>query len=207
MRSNRIFELTRRDIVAGIGATFLVGAAGLRPAYAQSVDNATSLIKTVSAEVTRIANSGKAESAALRDFRTLFNTYADVPTIARSVLGPPWRQASTSQKTAFVEAFEDYLSAKYGRQFNEYRGARITVTKASDQGNKGVLVYSVVSPKGASPFEVAWQVSDRSGSTRAINIFIEGVSMLSTERSEIKAMLEAQRGSLSGLIDELQTRS
>ncbi|MEO1551054.1 MAG: ABC transporter substrate-binding protein [Pseudomonadota bacterium] len=171
------------------------------------MDNATSLIKTVSAEVTRIANSGKAESAALRDFRTLFNTYADVPTIARSVLGPPWRQASTSQKTAFVEAFEDYLSAKYGRQFNEYRGARITVTKASDQGNKGVLVYSVVSPKGASPFEVAWQVSDRSGSTRAINIFIEGVSMLSTERSEIKAMLEAQRGSLSGLIDELQTRS
>ncbi|MEM6467565.1 MAG: ABC transporter substrate-binding protein, partial [Pseudomonadota bacterium] len=151
MRLNRTYHTTRRALLLGAGALALTTFVAPKAVYAQQVEDATSLIKTVSAEVTRIANSGQAEAAALREFRSLFNTYADVPTIARSVLGSPWRQASQQDRNAFVNAFEDYLSAKYGRQFNEYRGARISVTKASDQGSKGVLVYSVVSPKSGSP--------------------------------------------------------
>ncbi|MEM9779059.1 MAG: ABC transporter substrate-binding protein, partial [Pseudomonadota bacterium] len=47
---------------------------------------------------------------------------------------------------------------------------------------------------------------DRSGSPKMFNLFIEGISMLSTERSEIGALLAQNRNSIDALIADLQTR-
>ena len=40
-----------------------------------------------------------------------------------------------------------------------------------------------------------------------VNLVIEGVSMLATERAEVGAMLEASRGSIDGLIGQLRGRA
>ena len=53
---------------------------------------------------------------------------------------------------------------------------------------------------------VDWQVSDRSGAVKMINLYIEGVSMLSTERNEVRAILESKRNNLDALIADLQRR-
>ena len=50
------------------------------------------------------------------------------------------------------------------------------------------------------------QVSDRSGSAKAVNLIIEGVSLLANERAEIGAMLDAQGGDINGLIAQLNRR-
>jgi phospholipid transport system substrate-binding protein len=59
--------------------------------------------------------------------------------------------------------------------------------------------------RGESPFEVRFQVSDKSGRLLFFNIIIEGVNMLASERTEIGAMLDRQGGNLDALIAELQT--
>ena len=53
---------------------------------------------------------------------------------------------------------------------------------------------------GQEDIAVDWQISERSGATKAVNLIIEGVSMLANERAEVGAMLEAKRGSVDGLI-------
>ena len=127
-----------------------------------------------------------------------------MPAVAASVLGPPWREASQGQKQAFVAAFQGYLSRKYGAQFDEYRNARIEVTGASDGGRAGVLVQTRVVRPGQQAIAVDWQISERSGAARVVNLVIEGVSMLATERAEVGAMLEASRGNIDGLIGQLR---
>ena len=136
-------------------------------------------------------------------FEAILQRYADMPAVAASVLGPPWRGASAGQKQAFVAAFQRYLSRRYGKQFRAYRNARINVTGARDGGKAGVLVNTTVVRPGQENIAVDWQVSDRSGSARVVNLVIEGVSMLANERAEIGAMLDAQRGSVDGLIKQL----
>ena len=54
--------------------------------------------------------------------------------------------------------------------------------------------------KGEAPFDVRWQVSDKSGRPLFFNIIIEGVNMLATERTEIGAMLDRQGGDLDAMI-------
>ena len=54
---------------------------------------------------------------------------------------------------------------------------------------------------------VDWQISERSGQARVVNLVIEGVSMLATERAEVGAMLEASRGNVDGVIGQLRGRA
>ncbi|NHB76333.1 MlaC/ttg2D family ABC transporter substrate-binding protein [Rhodobacter calidifons] len=195
--------LSRRAFAAGLAAAAALAALP-GPALALTAEAAKDLVVRTVDDVNRIINSGKSESAMLKDFEKLFASYADVPTIARSVLGTAARSASKAQMAAYTSAFQGYISRKYGRRFREFQGGRIEVA-----GARAVKSYfEVVSTarlKGQAPFEVRWHVSDKAGKSLFFNIIIEGVNMLSSERTEMGALLDQRKGDLDRLIADLQT--
>jgi phospholipid transport system substrate-binding protein len=192
---------------AALGLMTAAGLGAALPARAAATDRAVALVETLSAELTRLVNSGRSAGQLYGEFERLLVRYADMPAVSASVLGPPWRGASQGQRQAFVAAFQGYLSRKYGAQFDEYQNARIEVTGAKDAGRAGVLVQTRVVRPGEQAVAVDWQISERGGQARVVNLVIEGVSMLATERAEIGAMLEASRGSIDGLIGQLRARA
>jgi len=183
----------------------LVGIAALalpRAAFALTDAQATALITRAVNDVNSAIATGKTGPALYGAFENIFNRYADVPTIARSALGPAARSASAAQMSGFTSAFRGYLARKYGRRFNEFTGARFEVQGARQV--KGFYeVKSVAYLPGQSPFEVLWHVSDKSGKDLFFNIIIEGVNMLAAERTEIGSMLDARRGNIDALIGDL----
>ncbi|MCX7645739.1 MAG: ABC transporter substrate-binding protein [Rhodobacteraceae bacterium] len=195
-------DLSRRSalvVLTGLGAAALLpgGAAALSDAEARD------LVGRVVGEINAIINSGRSEAAMIREFERVFARYADVPVIARSVLGPAARSASAADLRAYTEAFQGYMARKYGKRFREFAGARIEVTGAQ----RVRTYYEVISTarlRGQAPFEVRWRVSDRSGRDLFFDLIIEGVSMLVTERAEIGAMLDRRRGDLRALTEDLR---
>ena len=138
------------------------------------------------------------------ELERLFQKYVDIPIIARAVLGKSWRDANTDQRTKFVYAFKNYVSNKYGRQFSEFKGTTLEIVKSRDTLTKaGVLVSTVVVVPGNPSLKVVWQVSDGSGSLKLIDLRVEGISMLSTERQEFRSRLKKFNGSLDELILEI----
>lgn len=196
--------VTRRAAL-GLGAATAAMLLLGRPVSAASTDAAEALVTSLAGELTTLVNSGRSESQMYSSFESLLSRYADMPAVAASVLGPPWRGLSAGQKQQFVAGFQTYLSRKYGRQFREYRDARINVAGSRDGGRAGVLVNTTVVRPGQEDIAVDWQISDRSGSARVVNLVIEGVSMLANERAEVGAMLDAQGGSIDGLIGQLRS--
>ena len=140
----------------------------------------------------------------LREFEQLFAAYADVPTIARSALGPAARTASKAQLSAFTKAFRGYISRKYGRRFREFIGGRIEVNDAREVKSCGEVITTAYL-QGESPFEVRFHVSDKGGKSLFFNIIIEGVNMLASERTELGALLDQRGGDLDRLIADLAT--
>jgi phospholipid transport system substrate-binding protein len=195
--------LTRRAFGLAM-ASGLVLAGLPRAAAALTVDQARALVDDTVAQINAIINSGKSESAMLRDFERLFSRNADVPTIARSALGPAARSASKAQLSAFTKAFQGYLSRKYGRRFREFIGGRIEVSDAREVKSY-VEVISTAYLQGEAPFEVRWHVSDKAGKSLFFNIIIEGVNMLASERTEIGALLDQRGGDLDRLIADMAT--
>ncbi|MFN3994811.1 MAG: phospholipid-binding protein MlaC [Tabrizicola flagellatus] len=195
--------LSRRGFAASLAAAAAVLALP-GPALALTAEAAKGLVDKTVGDVNSIINSGKSESAMLKDFEQLFARYADVPTIARSVLGTAARSASKAQLSAYTSAFQGYISRKYGRRFREFQGGRIEVAEARAVKS----YYEVVSTaklKGQAPFEVRWHVSDKSGKSLFFNIIIEGVNMLASERTEMGALLDQRKGDLDRLIADLRT--
>ena len=193
-------SLTRRAILAGA----LAFAAW--PAQALTTAEARALIERAVAEINSTINSGQSGATMLRDFERIFARYADVPTIARSALGPDARRASPAQLAAFIDAFQGYIANKYGRRFREFIGGQIVVRDAR-QIQSIFEVNSVVNLRGQAPFAVTFLVSDRSGRNLFYDMLIEGISLLSTERTEVGAMLDQRGGDINALIAELQRRS
>jgi phospholipid transport system substrate-binding protein len=195
-------ELTRRQFAAlGLGAAALAVLPG--KVVALNVGEARALVDKLIGEINAVINSGRSESAMFTNFEDIFARYADVNYIALSALGPAGRQASAAQKQAFTAAYRRYISQKYGRRFREFIGGSIEVTDARPL-KSFYEVVSIARLKGQSPFEVRWQVFNKSGKDRFFNIIIEGVNMLSAERTEIGALLDKNKGDINKLIAALR---
>ncbi len=193
-------DLTRRTLLFAAAC----GTAALRvaPARALSDDEARSLIDAVVNDIHRVINSGMPIQAALKEFENIFVNYADVQAIARSALGPPARTASPRQIRAFTDAFSGYISRKYGKRFREFKGGAIEVTE-SRKRSRVHEVRAIARLKGRAPLTMSFVVSDRSGKTLFIDILIEGISLLKSERIEIGTLLDRQGGDVDRLVAAL----
>lgn len=192
----------RRGLMLGVASAGLL-ALMPRGAYALTTGQAEQLVVRVSGEVQAVVNSGKSGSAAAREFVRIFQRYADVPRIAATLLGPPWRQASSSEKSAYVQALTGYLSRKYGRRFEDFRGGTVKVIGSKDLGRKGVIVSSVVSIPGSAPFPVEWHVIEAGGRQTFFDLIIDGLRLLAAERAEVRALYEKNGNSIAGLTQAL----
>ena len=195
-------RLTRRFLMSAAAAMAVMPALP-HMAGAVTPAAATTLVDQVATEITRIINSGRSESNMIADFERMMGRYADMPTIAQSVLGPAARSASGGQLSAFADAFRGYMARKYGRRFREFIGGTVNVAGAQDTG-RYVEVISTVNLRGEAPFEVRFRVWDRSGQPLFIDMLIEGVSLVISERSEIGAILDRNGGSIDATIQTLR---
>lgn len=201
MKNSLPTDITRRHVLAGMaGAAAFLAAPG---AFALSEAEARRLIDAAVGDINAIINSGKSERAMYDDFERVFRSYADVPTIARSALGPPARTASAAQMRAFTDAFSGYLARKYGKRFRDFIGGRIEVKGARAVKNFQE-VQAVAILRGQAPFAISFMVSDRSGRDLFFDLLIEGISLLKSERAEIGAMLDRRRGNIDAMIDDLR---
>lgn len=198
-------RLSRRSAVLGMLSGLALTAVA-RPALALSADGAKQLVDKIVADINKVIAAPSSEAQKISQFEKIFVRYSDVPTIARYALGVDARRATPAQLSAFTKAFQIYVSRKYGKRFREFIGGEIEVQKAR-KVKSFYEVKTIARLRGESPFEVTFLISDRSGNSKFFNIFIEGVNMLLTERTEIGAMLDKRRGDIDALIRDLKSIS
>ena len=172
--------------------------------YADRIVDSEKLVASLYSDLVATSIKEMSVDEEKKELENLFQKYVDITIIARAVLGKSWREANTDQKTLFVNAFKKYVSNKYGRQFSEFKGTTLEIVKSRDTLTKaGVLVSTVVVVPGNPSLKVVWQVSDGSGLLKLIDLRVEGISMLSTERQEFRSKLKKFDGSLDDIILEI----
>ncbi len=192
--------LTRREMISGSAAAALcalVPGAALAVTAAQ----ASALVERMLTDINRVIESGKSEAAMIADFERIFRSYGDMPYIAAYAMGAAGRRATPAQKKAFTNAFAGYVSRKYGKQFRKFIGGKLEI-QGSKKVKNAYQVSTVALLRGQSPFDVTFFVGEKSG--RFYNMYVEGVNMLLTERTEVGAMLDRRRGDIDAMIADLK---
>ena len=193
--------IDRRLFVFSTTLVAVSGAANV--GWAANAKDAEVLVSRLVTDINEVISSGVSEPVMVKQFETIFKSYADVPTIARYALGKDARALTQSQMESFTKIYSIYVSHKYGRRFREFIGGKIVVKK-SRPVKSFFEVETLAHLKGWEPFTVSFLVSNRSGKLLFFNMFIEGINMLLSERTEIGAMLDKRRGNIEKVMEDLQ---
>jgi phospholipid transport system substrate-binding protein len=141
-----------------------------------------------------------------KTFRELLDRDFDMPRISRFVLGPYWREASDQEKQQFQKLFEDYVVRSYSKSFSEYSGEQMKVTGSRPESETSTLVQSQVIRQNGPPAKVDWRVRKQDNDFKIIDVDVEGVSMVLTQREEFSSVIQRSGGTVAGLNKELQQK-
>ncbi|WP_299620255.1 phospholipid-binding protein MlaC [uncultured Tateyamaria sp.] len=192
--------MDRRSIIAGIGASAALLPAF--PALAITEAGAERLVNALVSDINGVIASGKSQNAMFRDFERIFAKYSDTSYISAYAMGVDGRRATSGQKRAFSKAFQGYIARKYGQRFREFIGGRLEVKGVKPVKN-WYEVTTTAFLRNEAPFTVTFQVSDRAGKDLFFNMFIEGVNLLLTERTEVGALIDRNGGDIDAMIADL----
>lgn len=192
--------MQRRHFLAITGASAMMSAV---PALALTQASAKKLVDSLVGDVNKVIASGKSEQAMYSDFARIFSRYSDTSYIAAYAMGADGRTATKAQKRAFSDAFQGYISRKYGRRFREFIGGRLEVKNVRKVKN-WYEVDTTAFLQGEAPFTVTFHVSNRTGRDLFFNMFIEGINLLLTERAEVGALIDRNGGNIDAMIRDLK---
>ena len=174
-----------------------IGTAGEARSYIQGLGD------TIVGLLNKDGIDAKAREQKLID---LFKQHVDAPWMGRFVLGRYWRTASEGQKQRYNSYYQTFLINSYIPHFRKYTNENFTITGVRDEGKGEYTVSLNILSEKYQTIHAAYRVhKNDAGDFRIIDIIIEGVSLLSTQRSEFASVVSRQ--SLDSLIDQIQKRN
>lgn len=207
-----IKAVTRRQLLQGSIA--LLGIFGGSPAgyaAASREQKATELVSGLVEHILQVIGADERGSDQEARMMAAIESQTDLSLLARMTLGRYWRRATVRQREIFVDVFRRYLLSSFTSRLRHYTGAdlgaareRFRITATKGVGKNDVVVRSRVTPPTGAPLAVDWRVRSKGDRLFIIDLVVEGVSLLITQRSEFGSVLE--RIGIDGLIGELQTR-
>ena len=163
--------------------------------------------------VLRIRNAVETgpESTQIKDETSaIIDTFFDYDLIARFTAGNAWRTASDSEKQAYKAAFRNVLLSLASKNFNSLKSLEYESGKITSKGEKLVIVQGKITDKSGKLPDVIinWRVSTKKDQPpRIIDVEIQNISMLITQRQEHVAVINRNGGSFQALIDQLNQQA
>ncbi len=196
----------------GVLAAFLgLAVAVLAPAQigtaGEFTDGANKFVRALADEaVTSLTGQSISDQEREQNLRKILRNYFDVKSIARLALGRYWKRASKSEKDQYMKLFEDLIVVTYSSRFKDYSNEKLLIenTIAND---KYVLVKSLVDRGAQQPIRVDWRITFPDGRYKIIDIVVEGVSMVQTQRSEFSSVIRRSGGKVEGLLTALRDKT
>jgi len=148
------------------------------------------------------------QDPAARDtaFRGILTEGFDLPLIGRYALGRYWRRATPEQRSEYVKLFEDFIVVTYAARLGDYSGEKLRVV-SSRQDDQDTIVTSEIVLEGRPSIRVDWRVRNGDTESRIIDVIVEGVSMLLTQRDEFASVIQRSGGNVEGLLTRLREKS
>jgi len=125
--------------------------------------------------------------------RTRVLPFMDFDAMSKLTLGKHWRSASASQRTRFVSAYREMLIRSYGKIMLKYAGATVRAGKSVPGRRAGyVSVRTTVTPRGGSPIAANYDVRNKTGDWKAINVQVGGVNLITNFRTNFTREVSAK---------------
>jgi phospholipid transport system substrate-binding protein len=202
-RSSTCPRLGRRAVVL-LAASTLIGARSARA----DCPGAEAFIESAGEQTVAILNAKDSDDAhRLQEMADLMFEVADLSLIARLVLGRHWRSATQAQRAAYLDAFRLYALDSLAYRFAQLgRGVSFKLLgRCVAEDHDAQVGTEVKLPTRPEPVRIDWRTREADGGYRLVDVTIEGVSLVVSNRSEFDSVVS--REGLDALIARIQGKS
>lgn len=183
-----------------------VARAGAFPAAEQTIER---LVEEIAALLVEEQEGAELE---IEQLASVLNREADLDLLGRLALGRHWRAATPEQQAEYEEVFRGMMLRRFAGYLNAYSGngldgsvaELIEIRGSREVAGGDIMVDTLVSPPAQPPINVMWRLRERNGTPAVIDLIVEEISLLITQRQEFSSVIE--REGMDGLLAQLRTR-
>ena len=130
----------------------------------------------------------------------------DIKGIGFYTLGPTRKTLNQSQKTEYVNLFEQYFLKSFSSRLSEYTNPEIEVLDKEVLNNNYTMVNSLLKATSDRPeIKIDWRIYTKDpGNPLIRDLIIEGLSLARTQKEEFASILNSNDGDINVLFATLE---
>jgi phospholipid transport system substrate-binding protein len=191
-------------------AAILLAAPGFADGIEPGAEEAVVAVRETLDEVLAVlASEGRTREQRIEALEKIAYARFDFSTISRLVLARSYKKFSPDQLDVFEVEFKDFLSRSYGTRLNRYEQERVDLNGARVEKRGDVTVMTRIVGGSADGIDMSYRLrngkGEHQGQWRMIDVVIEGVSLVSTFRSQFKELMG--KGGPDYLLEQLKSKN
>jgi len=171
-----------------------------------NAEESKSFVEKLGKEVIeKVSDEKLSESQRRTNFEYLYLNAFDNFYISRFVLGRYWKRLDTSVREEFVKTFNDYIVSTYAPKFKGWHGEFKAVDALIEKNFYNVKM-DVINKDGPI-LKLIWKIYlDKNQNFKILDVNIDGVSMLVTQRAEFMSVIKNNPNGVIGLIEAMKKK-
>ena len=156
--------------------------------------------------VEKVSNTEISELERYNNFKKLYLSSFDNYYISRFVLGRYWKTIDKGIQKKFVDSFNNYIVATYAPKFKGWEGTFKAVESLFE--NNYYNVKMDILNKDGPTLKMMWKMYlNKNKEFKILDVNIDGVSMLVTQRAEFLSVIKNHPNGVNGLIDAMNKKT
>ena len=156
--------------------------------------------------VEKVSNLSISDATRHENFKRLYLSTFDNYYISRFVLGRYWKTIDKNLQKQFVNSFNKYIVATYAPKFKGWEGT-FKATDSLLENNYYNVKMDIVNKDGPT-LKMMWKMyRNNRGEFKILDVNIDGVSMLVTQRAEFLSVIKNNPDGVKGLIIAMEEKS
>lgn len=166
-------------------------------------DQAAAFVTDLGKQAFKVLSSKNTDlSAREAEVRRLLKDNFALAQIGKFVLGRTWNSTTDDQKREYLGLFAEYVLVTYTRRLGGYSGETFKIVHAESIGDRDAIVWTEIDRPNGQPLKAGWRVRQMNGKNYIVDVVVEGVSMIATQRAEFASIIKAQ--GMEGLLQTLR---
>ena len=156
--------------------------------------------------IEKVSNIDITDSERQNNFKKLYLSSFDNYYISKFVLGRYWKTIDKQVQKKFVDSFNNYIVATYAPKFKGWEGTFKAVDSQIENNYYNVKM-NVINKEGPK-MKMMWKLyMNKNNKFKILDVNLEGVSMLVTQRAEFLSVIKNHPQGVFGLIDAMNKRA
>ena len=173
----------------------------------ENIDKSKVFIEKLGKQVVeKVSNTDISDVERYNNFKQLYLSSFDNYYISRFVLGRYWKTIDKGIQKQFVDSFNKYIVATYAPKFKGWEGTFKAVDSLLENNYYNVKM-DILNEDGPT-LKMMWKMYlNKNKEFKILDVNIDGVSMLVTQRAEFLSVIKNHPNGVVGLIDAMNKKT